>query len=337
MILFKYNLEKLYNNYKKIKQIITYLKMHTELIKQLYSTTKPNISKISRELNITRVTFQNRFEQLAQENIIKNFTININPNISPNLKYIILEIKTNPKEPHLVEKLQKIPQLKILDGIFGEFSLLTLFIFKDSNEFNRVLNSIDKIMSNSYFKKYQLIEAIKVYKTYGIELINAISDVKYTLDNLDYLILKILEEDQGLKLLSTFEISKILKKMYQIKVSQSTIYNRIKNLEQTGIILNYAINFSPNKIGFKGKFFIRIKPKDTSKYNDLALKLEKKQEITHLFRIGEEYGLFAIIRVKNIEDYATFIKYLYETEELEDTFTTFVLDELKPYTNFKLY
>jgi len=311
--------------------------MHTGLIQKLYSKTKPNITKISRELKITRVTFQNRFEQLAREHVIKNFTININPNISPNLKYIILEIKTNPKEPHLVEELQKIPQLKILDGIFGEFSLLTLFIFKDSNEFSQVLNTIDKIMSNSYFKKYQLVEAIRVYKTYGIELTKIRLDVNYTLDKIDYLILKILEEDQGLKLLSTFEISRILKRKYQIEISQSTIYNRIKNLEQTGIIINYAINFNPSKLGFKGKFFIRIKPRDTSKYNQIALKLEKKQEITHLFRIGEQYGLFAIVRVRNIEDYASFIKYLYETEEIEDTFTIFVLDELKPYTNFKFY
>ncbi len=311
--------------------------MHTGIIQKLYSKTKPNITKISRELKITRVTFQNRFEQLAREHIIKNFIININPNISPNLKYIILEIKTNPKEPHLVEELQKIPQLKILDGIFGEFSLLTLFIFKDSNEFSQVLNIIDKIMSNSYFKKYQLVEAIRVYKTYGIELTKVRLDVNYTLDNIDYLILKILEEDQGLKLLSTFEISRILKRKYQIEISQSTIYNRIKNLEQTGIILNYAINFNPSKLGFKGKFFIRIKPRDTSKYNQIALKLEKMQEITHLFRIGEQYGLFAIVRVRNIEDYASFIKYLYDTEEIEDTFTIFVLDELKPYTNFKFY
>ncbi len=311
--------------------------MHTGIIQKLYSKTKPNITKISRELKITRVTFQNRFEQLVREHIIKNFTININPNISPNLKYIILEIKTNPKEPHLVEELQKIPQLKILDGIFGEFSLLTLFIFKNSNEFSQVLNIIDKIMSNSYFKKYQLVEAIRVYKTYGIELTKVRLDVNYTLDNIDYLILKILEEDQGLKLLSTFEISRILKRKYQIEISQSTIYNRIKNLEQTGIILNYAINFNPSKLGFKGKFFIRIKPRDTSKYNQIALKLEKMQEITHLFRIGEQYGLFAIVRVRNIEDYASFIKYLYETEEIEDTFTIFVLDELKPYTNFKFY
>ncbi|MFX1321849.1 MAG: Lrp/AsnC ligand binding domain-containing protein [Promethearchaeota archaeon] len=311
--------------------------MHTGLIQKLYSKTKPNITKISRELKITRVTFQNRFEQLAREHVIKNFTININPNISPNLKYIILEIKTNPKEPHLVEELQKIPQLKILDGIFGEFSLLTLFIFKDSNEFSQVLDSIDKIMSNSYFKKYQLVEAIRVYKTYGIELTKVRLDVNYALDKIDHLILKILEYDQGLKLLSTFEISQILKRKYQIEISQSTIYNRIKNLEQTGIILNYAINFNPSKLGFKGKFFIRIKPRDTSKYNQIALKLEKKQEITHLFRIGEQYGLFAIVRVRNIEDYAYFIKYLYETEEIEDTFTIFVLDELKPYTNFKFY
>lgn len=311
--------------------------MHTELIQKLYSKTKPNITKISRELKITRVTFRNRFKQLVREHIIKNFTININPNISPNLKYIILEIKTNPKEPHLVEELQKIPTLKILDGIFGEFSLLTLFIFKDSNEFSQVLDSIDRIMSNSYFKKYQLVEAIRVYKTYGIELTKVRLDGNYTLDKIDHLILKILEEDQGLKLLSTFEISRILKRKYQIEISQSTIYNRIKNLEQSGIILNYAINFNPSKLGFKGKFFIRIKPRDTSKYNQIALKLEKKQEITHLFRIGEQYGLFAIVRVRNIEDYASFIKYLYETEEIEDTFTIFVLDELNPYTNFKFY
>ena len=311
--------------------------MHTGIIQKLYSKTKPNITKISRELKITRVTFRNRFKQLVREHIIKNFTININPNISPNLKYIILEIKTNPKEPHLVEELQKIPTLKILDGIFGEFSLLTLFIFKDSNEFSQVLNIIDKIMSNSYFKKYQLVEAIRVYKTYGIELTKVRLDVNYTLDKIDYLILKILEEDQGLKLLSTFEIARILKRKYQIEISQSTIYNRIKNLEQIGIILNYAINFNPSKLGFKGKFFIRIKPRDTSKYAQIALKLEKKQEITHLFRIGEQYGLFAIVRVRNIEDYASFIKYLYETEEIEDTFTTFVLDELEPYTNFKFY
>jgi len=306
--------------------------MKLDLIRKLNSKSKPNISKISKELNITRKTFENNFKKLLKGEIVENFTININPNIEPNLKYVILEIKTNPKEPELVEELLKISQLKMLDGIFGEFSLIALFIFKNSEEFNRVLNNLDLIMSKSYFKKYQIIETIKVYKTNGLEL-SKIENPRYKLDEIDYNILNILLEKQGSKLISTYEIKHLLEE----DISQSTVYNRVKNLEESGIILNYSINFCPNKIDFKGKFIVRIKPKNPSKYDNLALKLMKNPHITNLFRIGEQYGLFAIIRVKKIEDYGNFIRKFYETEEIEDTFTNFVLDELKPYTNFIIF
>jgi DNA-binding Lrp family transcriptional regulator len=97
------------------------------------------------------------------------------------------------------------------------------------------------------------------------------------------------------------------------------------------------VNFSPKKIGFEGKYLLRIKPKDPSKYNELALRLDKNKNITHLFRIGEQYGLFAIIRVKKIEDYAIFIRDLYNSEDIEDTYSNFVLDELISYTNFLVF
>ncbi len=307
--------------------------MKLDLIRKLNSKSKPNISKISKQLNITRKTFENNFKKLLKGEIVENFTININPNIEPNLKYVILEIKTNPKEPELVEELLKISQLKMLDGIFGEFSLIALFIFKNSEEFNRVLNNLDLIMSKSYFKKYQIIETIKVYKTNGLELSKIDLNPQHKLDEIDYNILNILLEKQGSKLISTYEIKHLLEE----DISQSTVYNRVKNLEESGIILNYSINFCPNKIDFKGKFIVRIKPKNPSKYDNLALKLIKNPHITDLFRIGEQYGLFAIIRVKEIEDYGNFIRKLYETEEIEDTYTNFVLDELKPYTNFIIF
>ncbi|MFX1395204.1 MAG: Lrp/AsnC ligand binding domain-containing protein [Promethearchaeota archaeon] len=307
------------------------------LIKFLNSKSKPNFKSISKKLGITRQTFQNKFEKLKQKKLIKNFTININPNILPNLSYVILEIKTNPKEPYLVEELLKINQLKMLDGIFGEFSLIALFIFKSSEEFNQTLSKIDYIMAKSYFKKYQLSEVIKVYKTNGIKLSEKSLNSELKLDNNDYLILKILQERQSSKLISTYDMSKLLKIDYNLEMSQATIYNRIKKLENSNVILNYSINFSPVIVGFTGKFVIRIKPKDPSKYDEIALKLENNQNITDLFRIGEQYGLFAIIRVKKIEDYRQFIKEFYDTQEIEDTFTNFILDELKPYTNFVLY
>jgi transcription initiation factor TFIID TATA-box-binding protein len=341
---------------------------------------------------------------------------------------VLLEIKTNPKEPKLVDELLNIPQLRMLDGIFGDYSLIALFIFKSPEEYYQILKTIDKIMAKSYFKKYQIIETIKVFKTNGIGLGNLDISFKFTdkinvkqiaqnninikynpekfpglvvkidnpratilifstgeavvtglsnvtekielidkiiqiirklgikvdekkvdrnlfIDDIDFLILKILQEDQGLKPISTYEIknlfrekySKNLKILNKNDISQSTIHNRIKKLERQGVILNYTINFSPKELGFRGKYLLRIKPKDPSKYNNLALKLEMNKNITDLFRIGEEYGLFAIVRVKNVEDYGSFIRDLYLTEEIEDTYTNFVLDELKIYTNFIIF
>lgn len=307
-----------------------------DLLKSLNGSTKLNLTRISKKLNYSRQTILNKFNKLRDQKIIHNFTININPNIHPNnMKYVMLEIKTNPKEPYLVENLLKISQLKMLDGIFGEFSLIALFIFKSSEEFNEILAVLDQIMADSYFKKYQIIETIKVFKTNGIQLPVPTSELDF--DDKDYLILKILQEEQGLKPISTYDISKLLRAKFNQELSQPTIYNRIKRLEKKSIILNYSINFNPNDIGFKGKFVVRIKPKNPSKYDNLALKLIKNPRITDLFRIGEQYGLFAIIRVKEIEDYGNFIKELYDTEEIEDTYTNFVLDELKPYTNFIIF
>lgn len=310
---------------------------HLRLLKKLNSKKKLNISKISKELNITRKTFQSNFNQLRQNKIIKNFTININPNIQPNLKYIVLEIKTNPNEPQILDDLLRIPQLRLLDGILGEFSLIGLFIFKDQEEFNTILDQIDRIMADSGFRKYQIIDTIKVFKTNGIKLSEVHLNPSYKLDETDYLILKILQQDQGLKLISTYDLSKTLRVGYKKEISQSTIYHRIKKLEEEGIILNYTINFNPRMIGYDGKFIVRIKPKDSSKYNGIALNLEKKEEITDLFRIGEQYGLFAVIRVKEIENFGKFIRELYETGKIEDTFTNFVLDEQIPFSNFYLY
>ncbi|GAH22941.1 unnamed protein product, partial [marine sediment metagenome] len=106
------------------------------LIKSFNSKSKYVITKLTQILGYTRQTIKKRFDDLTIEKIISNFTININPNILPiNLKYVLLEIKTNPNEPQLLENLLKISQLKILDGILGEYSLFALLIFYSSEEY----------------------------------------------------------------------------------------------------------------------------------------------------------------------------------------------------------
>ncbi|MFW9880193.1 MAG: hypothetical protein ACFFG0_44530, partial [Candidatus Thorarchaeota archaeon] len=162
-------------------------------IKNLSGKTKFIVSKNSRALGLSRQTYQNKLDGLRDQKIITNFSININPNIRPiNLKYVMLEIKTNPKEPELVKKLLEIPQLRTLDGIIGEFSLFGLFIFKSPEEYFQILNKIDKIMAKSYFKKYQIIETIKVFKTNGISLRK--SKMSFEEELLDQLVGKLSEK-----------------------------------------------------------------------------------------------------------------------------------------------
>jgi len=309
--------------------------LNTQLIiKSLNTKTKINVKKLIKNINVSRQSFYNKFDDLKKKQIISNYTININPNPPLNLKYILLEIKTNPKEPNLVEELMKIPQLIMLDGIFGEFSLISLFVFKSSEEYYQILKLIDNIMAKSYFKKYQLIDIIKAFKINGIILNKEYITLKRDLDEIDYLILEILQRKQKIKPISTYEIRQLLQSEYNIEISQPTVYYRIKDLETSNVVLNYTINFNPRKIGFNGKYIVRIKPKNPSKYGEIAAILSENGSITDLFRIGENYGLLALIRVEKVEHYGKFIKELYDTEEIEDTWTNFILDELKSYTNF---
>jgi len=305
-----------------------------KLIKTLNNRFKPNFSRIEKEIGVSRKTLLKALNQLKEKKMISQYTININPNLRPGHRYVFLEIKTNPKEPILVKDLLKILQLRTLDGIFGEFSLFALFILKSEEEYYHVLDSVDHIMASSYFKKYQFFEAIKIFKTNGIRLREYNVDKTIKLNENDQLILKILQEEQGLELISTYEIRNVLKRFYNVELSQPTISNKIKTLIGSGVILNYAVNFNARDLGFKGKYVVKIKPKDPSKYDEIARNLERNRYITDLFRIGEQFGLLAIVRVPKIEDYGEFIRDLYNTDDIEDTWTNFVLDELIPFTNF---
>ena len=258
---------------------------------------------------------------------LRNLKISFDIGRKINLKEISkisANIEYNPQKfPGLVLKIED-PRATIL--IFSTGKIVITNFSKDvesGQEVDKIIEEIRKI---------------------GIELDMKKINQNLDIDELDYLILRILQENQGLRPISTYEIKDLLNEKYSMNlkalnkddISQSTIHNRIKRLERQGVILNYTINFHPKKIGFKGKYFLRIKPQNLSHYDELALKLEKLPQITDLFRIGEQYGLFAIVRVKNIEDYAQFMRDLYE-EEIEDTYSNFVLDELIPYTNFTLF
>ena len=224
------------------------------IIKNLSGKTKFNVSKNSRALGLSRQTYQNKLDNLREQKMITNFTININPNIRPNtLKFVMLEIKTNPKEPDLVKELLRIPQLRMLDGIIGDFSLFALFIFKSPEEYFQTLNTIDKIMATSYFKKYQIIETIKVFKTNGISLRN--SKMSFEEQIVHKLVDKLKEEkiDKSdkiiIKLSEEIDLNQINQKFTDIMYNAERFPGLVIRVENTNATL---LIFSNGKIVITG-------------------------------------------------------------------------------------
>lgn len=98
----------------------------------------------------------------------------------------------------------------------------------------------------------------------------------------------------------------------------------------------HSIKINPEYIGFTDypiKFYVQIMPKDLSEYNAIAESiLAPNENITELYRTGQEYGILATVRTESIEGYKAFIESLYRTGKIQDSISTLVIDEKMPLT-----
>lgn len=294
-----------------------------KLLELLKDDHRRPFTEIGTILGISRNTVNNKIKKLTQKDIINNYTIVINPNWFFN-KFIFIEIKTNPHEPWLAERLQDLPECETIDGIIGEYSLILKCRIKD--DFTVTLNQIDSLMAKSASKKYQIIDIIHCYKENGSRFEKK-SSQKRKLNQKDYKLIEILR-NQGKKPLTTNLISQKLKKN-NIQISQPAVSKRIKKLEEENIIEKFTISLNYHKIGLKTKFYVRIKV-DPAGYDISARDfLSKQSQIYDLYRTGENYGLLAIVRTKDIDSYNKFIQNLYTDSRIIDTHTALVLEERK--------
>ena len=299
-------------------------KIDYKILDILKNDHRKHYTEIATDLNISRNTVNTKIKNLIQSNFIKKYTIILDPNWYF-YKTIFIEIKTNPHEPWLAEQLQNLDECELLDGIIGEYSLILKVRIKD--DYDIILSQIDSLMAKSALKKYQIIDIIYTYKETGFKF--DLRENKRELDQKDLELIDILR-NQGKKPLTHSQISQQLKKK-KIQISQPAVFKRIKRLEEENIIKAFTIIPEYVKLGLRTKLYIRIKV-DPASYSTIASEfLSKQPQILDLYRTGENYGLLAIVRTKDIESYNKFIQNLYTNSRIIDTHTTLVLEERKNY------
>jgi DNA-binding Lrp family transcriptional regulator len=301
------------------------------ILEMLQRDSRTSLTAISENVGLSRFAVRDRIKKLFESRIILGPTIIVNPLLVGLKRTVFFEFKTNPHEPWLAKLLERAAECDLLDGIAGEYSLFGRFRLADDEHFRRVLKRMDDAMGKSYFKKYRVVNAIRIFKEAGVTF-KVVGREYLELDEVDFKILEILlNQARYVKSplpFSTVELSRQLHD-FGIEISQPAVFNRLSRLEKKGVILRHTMRVDYSKLGLRTKFIVRIKV-NPNVYDFVAQGfLASMPEISDLYRIGEEYGLLATLRVRGVSEYNSFLLRLYDSKDIIDTHTTLVLEERK--------
>jgi len=309
---------------------LTFSAQDTDILNILVMGSRKSLTEIADKNRLSRFAVKNRVEKLFRERILLGPTVTVNSSLVGLRRTVFFEFKTNPHEPWLAKLLEKAKSCDLLYGITGDYSLFARFRLIDDEHFASVLKKIDDAMAKSAFKKYRAVNAIRTFKEAGFAI--KTEGKGLPLDEVDLRILEILlNQVDFVKIplpVTTVQLAQLLRK-FGLKVSQPTVFQRLARLEKNGVIVGNTVRVDWNKLGWKTLAVVHIKA-DPSMYAYVAEKyLSLMNEIIDLYRTGEEYGLLAIIRVRDLAEYNAFLLRLYDSKDIIDTYTTLVLEERK--------
>lgn len=150
------------------------------------------------------------------------------------------------------------------------------------------------------------------------------------MDRIDIKILEFLQKDAKL---TAKEMAA------RLNLTPTPIYERIKKLENIGIIKNYVALIDPLKVNKSLTVYLNITIKEhhnefrTAFINDMR----KLKDITELYHTSGTYDFLAKVRFANIQEYKDFlINDLTSIKNIGDIDSQIVLDELKSTTKISL-
>ncbi|MFA4646031.1 Lrp/AsnC family transcriptional regulator [Pyrococcus kukulkanii] len=139
------------------------------------------------------------------------------------------------------------------------------------------------------------------------------------LDELDRKILAILLRDSRT---SYREIAK------ELNVAVGTIYNRIKKLEDSGVIQSFTVKINYEAIGYELTTIIGIKAQG-KKIREIERIISKDKHVTCVYDVTGEYDIIVVAKFRNREDMNRFVKSVLSIDGVEKTNTHVALEIVK--------
>ncbi|MDR2238480.1 MAG: Lrp/AsnC family transcriptional regulator [Chryseobacterium sp.] len=141
------------------------------------------------------------------------------------------------------------------------------------------------------------------------------------------------ETDKKLLLLLQEDCKQTTKELsYKLGLSVTAVYERIRKLENQGIISKYVALLDRNKVG--RDFIVLCHIKLTQHKKEFVIQFEKEvmnlQEVTECFHVSGDYDYILKIGVKDMTDYRNFmLTKLTTLQHIASTHSSFMISEVK--------
>ncbi len=145
-------------------------------------------------------------------------------------------------------------------------------------------------------------------------------------DEIDLKIINLLQED------SRLSYNKIASKL---GISVGTAYNRIKNLEEKGVLKGYTVLVDMDKVGYNLTALILIQA-EGKHLLDVETEIAKMNNVVSVYDITGDFDIAAIARFKDRNNLNQFIKNLLSLPYVKKTVTNVVLNVVKEHIKIKI-
>lgn len=257
-------------------------KYDNELIKCLLSNSKESLTKLGKNIRLSRENTNYRIKRLTKEKLIKSFNAIINTKYLGYRQYAIFMqfLKVNKEEENkIIDFLKKQEFVSWIGILAGKWSITFDIYAKNDAEITKNINYILHLYGKN-IKEYIIFPLEKKEyfqnKILGFEKLNyfpkRINIIK--INDIDKKILEILNKNSR----TTYaELSQTL------NLTANAIKKRIKNLEKNNIIYGYSINIDPKILNFEW-YGIQLK---LLKFDEESIK-----KVESFFRIHKNVGFF---------------------------------------------
>ncbi len=261
-------------------------KVDREILFELDKNCRIPIAQLAKKLKKPRETIVYRINNLTSKGIIRKFVTTINPcKLGYKIYKIYLQLE-NSKE----DKERLINYLKNYDRIYwlgicdGVWDLIFSVFAEDAYSFYELKNNLFSEFKHLIVKKEvgTFIDAHEYEKKFivnkeGNYVIIGGHTVENKIDVIDKKILEILAND------ARIEITKLAK---EVKTTPAVVRNKIKALEENGIILKYRVNLDLGKLGLEFyKAIIYFKDLNNKKEKSLLEYLRRHERAIYYVRM----------------------------------------------------